>query len=36
MLWCGFIYMMKNWHLSKGANIEYNLAKELGLTVIFE
>ena len=36
LLDCDFIYMLKNWHLSKGANIEYNLAKDLGLTIIFE
>lgn len=36
LLKCSHIYMLKNWHTSKGANIEYNLAKDLGLTVIFE
>lgn len=36
MLNCTHIYMLKDWHLSKGANIEYNLAKDLGLTVLFQ
>lgn len=36
MLDCTHIYMLKNWHLSRGANIEYNLARELGIIVIFE
>ena len=36
MLDCTHIYMLKNWHLSRGANIEYNLAMELGLIVVFE
>lgn len=35
MLDCTHIYMIKGWHESKGANIEYNLAKDLGLTIIF-
>lgn len=36
LLECTHIYMLKGWHTSKGANIEYNLAKDLNLTVIFE
>jgi hypothetical protein len=36
LLKCTHIYMLKNWHTSKGANIEYNLAKDLNLTIIFE
>jgi hypothetical protein len=36
MLECTHIYMLKDWHLSKGANIEYNLAKDLGLKIIFQ
>jgi hypothetical protein len=36
MLDCTHIYMLKNWHTSRGANIEYNLARELNLIVIFE
>jgi len=36
LLKCTHIYMLKDWHTSKGANIEYNLAKDLNLTIIFE
>jgi hypothetical protein len=36
MLDCTHIYMLKNWHTSRGANLEYNLATELGLIVVFE
>jgi hypothetical protein len=36
MLDCTHIFMLKNWHLSKGANVEYNLAKDLGLEIIFQ
>ena len=36
LLDCNYIYMLKDWHLSKGANIEYNLAKDLGLSIIFQ
>lgn len=35
LLDCEAIYMLNDWHTSKGANIEYNLARELGLKVIF-
>jgi len=35
LLECTDIYMLKGWHESKGANIEYNLARELGLSIIF-
>jgi hypothetical protein len=36
MLHCTDIFMMKDWHLSKGANIEYNLAKDLEFKIHFE
>jgi len=36
LLDCDCIYMLQDWHKSKGANIEYNLAKDLGLTIFFE
>jgi hypothetical protein len=36
MLDCTHIFMLKDWHTSRGADIEYNLAKELSLIVIFE
>ncbi len=33
---CDAIYMLKGWHKSKGANVEYYIAKELGLEIWFE
>ena len=33
---CDAIYMLKDWGQSKAARIEYNIAKELGLNIIFE
>lgn len=36
LMQCEAIYMMHNWGLSKGARIEYAIAKELGLEIIFE
>lgn len=36
LLKCTHICMLKNWHTSKGANIEYNLAKDLNLTIMFQ
>lgn len=36
LLDCDAIYMLKGWHESKGANIEYNLAKSLDLEIFFE
>jgi len=36
LLECDAIYMLKGWHESKGANIEYNLAKDLDLEIFFE
>lgn len=35
LLDCEAIYMLNDWHTSRGANIEYNLARELGLKVLF-
>lgn len=36
MLSCNHIFMLKGWENSKGANIEYNLARELGFKIIFQ
>lgn len=36
LLSCEAIYMLKDWGQSKGARIEYAIAKELGLTIYFE
>lgn len=36
MLKCDAIYVLPNWEDSRGARIEVNLAKELGIPVIFE
>ncbi len=36
LVYCDGIYMQKNWETSKGAKVEYGLAKELGLKVYFE
>lgn len=36
MMSCDCIYMIKGWERSKGARIEFNLALELGIEVVFE
>ena len=36
LLTCDAIYMLKNWGDSKGARVEYAIAKELGLTIHYE
>ena len=36
LLYCDAIYMLRGWEMSKGANIEYFIAKELGLKIMFE
>jgi hypothetical protein len=36
LLTCDAIYMLKDWGQSKGARIEYQVAKEMGLKVMFE
>ena len=36
MLDCELIYMMSNWQDSKGAKIEREIAKYLGLTIVYE
>ena len=36
LLDCDAIYMLRNWGQSKGARIEYQIARELELQVIFE
>ena len=33
---CNAIYMIKGWELSKGARIEYNIAKEMGIEIIYQ
>ena len=33
---CEAIYMLDNWEESTGARIEYQIAKELGMQIIFE
>ena len=36
LLKCEAIYMLKDWGQSRGARIEYQIAKELGLQILFE
>ena len=36
LLRCDAIYMLKDWGQSKGARVEYQIAKEMGLAVFFE
>jgi hypothetical protein len=36
MLECDTIYLLTGWEHSNGARIEFNLAKELGMIIIFE
>ncbi len=36
LLRCEGIYMLKNWGNSRGARIEYAVAKEMGLTIEFQ
>jgi hypothetical protein len=36
LFYCDAIYMQRDWGMSKGARIEYGIAKELGLTIFFE
>lgn len=33
---CDAIYMLKDWGSSRGARIEYAIAKEMGLKIIYE
>lgn len=33
---CDKVYMLKGWRSSRGAKIEYQKAKELGLEILFE
>lgn len=33
---CDTIYMLNGWEKSKGAMMEYSIAKELGLQIIYE
>jgi len=34
--YCDTIYMLKNWRNSKGSKIEYMVARELGLNIMYE
>lgn len=36
LITCDAIYMMECWGQSKGARVEYAIAKELGLKIFFE
>lgn len=36
LLGCEGIYMLSNWGQSAGARIEYQIAKELGMKILFE
>ncbi len=36
LLKCDAIYMLKNWGDSRGARIEYVIAKEMGLKIYFQ
>jgi hypothetical protein len=36
LLFCDAIYMQSNWKDSRGARIEYRVAKLIGLKIIFE
>lgn len=36
MMKCEAVYVLDGYETSKGANIEINLAKELGMTILYE
>lgn len=36
LMLCDAIYMLTGWRLSKGARLEHNIAKALGLEIIYE
>lgn len=36
LLRCEGIYMLENWGNSKGARIEYNIAREMDLKIVFQ
>jgi hypothetical protein len=36
LLRCEMIYMLHDWHQSRGARIEYAVAREAGILVVFE
>lgn len=36
LLRCDAIYMLRNWGDSRGARVEYAIARELGLTIHFQ
>ena len=33
---CDAIYMLKDWHKSKGAKLEFDIATQLGMKILFE
>lgn len=33
---CDAIYMLENWRESKGARIEYHIAREMGMNIIYQ
>ena len=36
LIYCDAVFMLKNWKESRGARIEYFIAKKIGLDVFFE
>jgi hypothetical protein len=36
MLKCDVVYMLKNWHDSKGARMEFDIAEKLGIQILFQ
>ena len=36
LLACDYIYMLKDWELSKGAKLELDVASSCGIKVLFE
>lgn len=36
LLECEAIYMLPNWHTSRGASLEFYIARELGMTIYFD
>lgn len=36
LMYCDSIYMLKGWRRSKGARLEYKIAREMGFKIIYE
>lgn len=36
LITCNYIYMLRGWWRSRGARLEYHIAKMLGLEIIFQ